>query len=115
MRFVVHAKDKTDALTRRMAALEAHRAHLEKAPGAFGVQVLLSGPLIEDEGTGMIGSFFLLEAPDRESVLALFNKDPLKRADVWETFVVDAVIIRQDNLSGPRVSTLPNDDSNIAG
>lgn len=99
MRFVVHAKDKPDAAAGRMSALQAHREHLDTMPHSFDVQVLLSGPLTDDEGKKMIGSFFLLEAADRRNIEALFEKDPLMLAEVWEDMRIDAVLIRQDNLS----------------
>ncbi|MEO0820096.1 MAG: YciI family protein [Pseudomonadota bacterium] len=100
MRFVVHALDKPDALARRLAVIEAHRAHLATAPARHGVTVLLSGPLTADDGETMRGSFFLLEAPGRAAIEALFAEDPLAGADVWAARHVSAVILRQDNLSG---------------
>lgn len=100
MRFVVHALDKPDALPRRVAVLAAHRAYLDTGPARHGVTVLLSGPLTSDDGETMIGSFFLLEAPDRNAVETMFAEDPLNAADVWERRNVTAVTIRQDTLSG---------------
>lgn len=98
MRFVVHAKDKPGASARRMEVLEAHRTHLAVAPATFGVQVLLSGPLVTDDGEAMTGSFFLLDAPDRASIEALFEQDPLVQADIWDSIAIDAVMIRQNNM-----------------
>ena len=100
MRFVVHALDKPDALPRRLAVIAAHRAHLDEAPARHSVRVLLSGPLTSDDGETMRGSFFLLEAPDRAAVNALFAEDPLSDADVWRERTVTAVAIRQDAMSG---------------
>ncbi len=99
MRFVVHAIDKPDALPRRMSAIEAHRAYLDTAPAAHGLKVLLSGPLTDDKRQSMVGSFFLLDAPDRRSVEAFFAGDPLNCADVWDTRTVTAVNIRQNNMT----------------
>jgi len=99
MHFVVHALDKPDALPRRMEVIKAHRTHLDTAPARHGVTVLLSGPLTTDDGAEMRGSFFLLDAPNRAAVEALFAEDPLGKADVWGDRTTTAVNIRQNNLS----------------
>ena len=56
MLFVLHALDKPDALPRRLAAYDAHKAHLGDT-GRFEVTILMSGPLTTDDGQTMIGSF----------------------------------------------------------
>lgn len=99
MRFLVHALDKPDALQRRLAAIDAHRRYLDEAPARHGVTVLLSGPMTDDAGKTMIGSFFLLDAASRDAVEALFAEDPLASADVWAHRTVTAVKVRQDNMS----------------
>ena len=99
--FVVHALDKPDALTRRQAVLAAHRVYLDHAPVRHGVRVLLSGPLTSYDGTRMIGSFFLLNAPDRKAIDAMFAADPMANADVWELRHLQAVSLRQNAMSGP--------------
>jgi uncharacterized protein YciI len=101
MHFVVHALDKLDALPRREAVLAAHRAYLDQAPARHGVRVLLSGPLTSDDGTRMIGSFFLLDAPERKAIDALFAWDPMATADVWDHRHLQAVTLRQNAMSGP--------------
>lgn len=98
MQFIVHAIDKPDALPRRLAAIAAHRAFLDEAPARHGIRVLLSGPLVGDDGETMRGSFFLLDAPDRAAIEALFAEDPLGAADVWGERQVSAVILRQNTL-----------------
>lgn len=98
MRFVVHALDLPDALSRRMDVIEAHRAYLEEAPVRHGVRVLLSGPLMDDTMDKMIGSFFLLEAETRSQVEAFFAEDPLNAAQVWDRRTITAVHIRQNTM-----------------
>ena len=98
MHFVAHALDKSDALGRRCAILAEHRAYLDTAPQRLGVRILLSGPLTMDDGETMIGSFFLVDAKDRQSVDALFAGDPLARADVWASLRVHAVTLRQNAM-----------------
>jgi uncharacterized protein YciI len=43
---------------------------------------VLSGPLQTDDGDTMIGSFFLIDAPDRDTVTAFTAADPFS-AGVW--------------------------------
>ena len=105
MHFVVHALDKPNALQRRQAVLAAHRTYLDQAPARHGVRVLLSGPLTSDDGAQMIGSFFLLEAPNRKAIDAMFAADPMANADVWELRHLQAVTLRQSAMSGPDPST----------
>jgi len=98
MHFVVHALDRPDALPRRQAVLAAHRTYLDTAPARHGVQVLMSGPLITDDGETMIGSFFLLDAESREAVEAMFAEDPMSQADVWAARDLHMVMIRQNAM-----------------
>ena len=100
MQFVVHALDKADALERRMGVIADHRAFLDEAPARHGVRVLLSGPLTSDDGSAMIGSFFLLEAPNRKAIEEMFAGDPLTAADVWGQTHINAVTIRQNTMGG---------------
>jgi len=99
MHFVVYARDKPGALQRRLDALDAHRRHLNEAPARKGVKVLLSGPLLEDDGETMRGSFLLLDADSRAAIEALFSEDPLQDADVWEDVQISAVHVRQNNMA----------------
>lgn len=100
MHFIVHALDKPDALPRRLGALAAHRAYLDTAQVEHGVRVLLSGPLTSDNGKRMTGSFFLLDAPNRAAIEAMFADDPIDNAGVWETRTVTAFALRQNNMDG---------------
>ena len=49
----------------------------------------------------MIGSFFLLEAPERKAIDAMLAADPMANADVWELCHLQAVTLRQNVMSGP--------------
>ncbi len=98
MHIVAHAIDKPDALPRRLEIIDAHRAYLAEAPAKHGVKGLLSGPLTEDDGETMKGSFFLFDAPGRAAVEALIAGDPISQADVWDHVHITAVMIRQNNM-----------------
>jgi uncharacterized protein len=89
MLFVLHALDKPDGLPRRLAAYEAHKAFLANT-SAFGVTIVMSGPLMLDDGLTMTGSFFLIDAPTRAHVERFNAADPFRAADVWATVTITA-------------------------
>jgi uncharacterized protein len=78
MHYVIHCLDKKDALQTRLDHYEAHKAYLAEAE----VKTVVSGPLVADDGQTMIGSFFLVEAPSKEAVVAFNANDPFAAAGV---------------------------------
>lgn len=80
--FVLHAMDRPGALPLRLDHYAAHRSFVETAE-AQGIAVIMSGPLQSDDGEAMIGSLFILEAPDRETVEAFAKADPFSQQNVW--------------------------------
>jgi uncharacterized protein len=93
MLFTVHALDRDGALPVRLANYDAHKAFLGRA-GEFGVSIVMSGPLVEDDGATMKGSFFLIEAPHRAAVEAFNAADPFKKADLWRAVSIVAFLRR---------------------
>ena len=93
MHYIIHCLDKPDALQTRLANYDAHKAYLAKAP----VKIVISGPLVADDGETMIGSCFLVEAGSKEEVLAFHNADPFKAADVWAHVHINPFLKRMDN------------------
>ena len=94
MLFVIHGIDRPGALPNRLAHYDAHKAFLSDTT-AHGVQIVMSGPLVADDGTTMIGSLFLLEAADRETVERFNRADPFYAADVWERVTISGFLRRQ--------------------
>lgn len=94
MLFAIHGVDRKGALDTRLAHYEAHKAFLSDT-SAFGVEIVMSGPLVADDGTTMIGSLFLIEAPDRAAVEAFNAADPFKKADIWERVTITGFLRRQ--------------------
>jgi len=82
--FAIHALDHPNALPLRLEYYAAHRAYVESAE-AGGIRVVLSGPLQSDDGEMMIGSLFIIEAANRESVAAFTAADPFITQGVWAT------------------------------
>jgi uncharacterized protein len=94
MLFIIHALDRADALPTRQSNYDAHKAFLSDT-GKFGVKIVMSGPLVADDGSTMIGSFFLVEAPGRAEVEAFHHADPFFAAKIWKTVTITAFLRRQ--------------------
>jgi uncharacterized protein len=94
MFFVLHALDKAGALKTRSANYDAHKAFLADTT-AHGVSMIMSGPLVADDGKTMIGSLMILEAPDRKTVEAFNRADPFYAAGIWEKINITAFVKRQ--------------------
>jgi uncharacterized protein YciI len=94
MFFALHAFDKNGALETRLANYESHKAFLADT-SRHGVSMIMSGPLVADDGKTMIGSLMILEAPDRTAVEAFNRADPFYAAGIWERVDITAFVKRQ--------------------
>jgi uncharacterized protein YciI len=94
MLFAIHALDKPGALPTRLAHYDAHKAFLSDT-SAYGVKIVMSGPLVADDGETMIGSLFLVEAENRAAVEAFNRADPFHAAGNWEKVTITAFLRRQ--------------------
>ena len=94
MFFVLHAFDKAGALEKRLANYDAHKAFLADT-SSHDISMIMSGPLVADDGKTMIGSLMILDAPDRASVEAFNRADPFHSAGIWEKVEITAFVKRQ--------------------
>ena len=94
MLFAIHALDKPGALPTRLAHYEAHKSFLSDT-SAYGVKIVMSGPLVADDGETMIGSLFLVEAENRAAVEAFNRADPFHAAGFWERVTITGFLRRQ--------------------
>jgi uncharacterized protein YciI len=94
MLFIIHAVDRTDALATRLEHHDAHKAFLSDT-SRFGVKIVMSGPLVADDGKTMIGSLFLVEAPSRAEVEAFHQSDPFLAAEIWNNVTITGFLRRQ--------------------
>ena len=94
MLFAIHALDRPDALPTRLANYEAHKTFLSDT-SRFGVKIVMSGPLVSDDGQTMIGSLFLVEAPGRTEVEAFNRADPFAAANIWQKVTITGFLRRQ--------------------
>jgi uncharacterized protein YciI len=79
MLFCLHIMDKPGRVDKRVSLVDEHRAYQKEC----GVEITLSGPLMADDGETMIGSMFLIEAPDKAAVEGFIAGDPFTKNDVW--------------------------------
>jgi hypothetical protein len=86
MLYVIHCLDRPGAMGRRLEHRAEHKHYLKTA----GVKLVLSGPLVKDDGETMIGSFFLVDVTDRAAAEAFNRADPFSREKVWGTVRIDA-------------------------
>jgi uncharacterized protein len=89
MLFAIHALDCENGLTLREKFQQAHLAHLEQA-GNYGVKLVMTGPLVEDDGSTLKGSLLVVEADSRTEVTAFNSADPFTDAGVWEAVTITA-------------------------
>ena len=94
MLFAIHAVDRAGALPTRLANYEAHKALLSDT-SRFGVKIVMSGPLVSDDGQTMIGSLFLIESPSRSEVEAFNRADPFAAAGIWDKVTITGFLRRQ--------------------
>jgi uncharacterized protein YciI len=94
MLFVIHGLDRKGALETRQANYDAHKAFLSDT-SPHGVKIVMSGPLVADDGVTMIGSLFLVEAPDRATAERFNKADPFHAAGIWERVTITGFLRRQ--------------------
>ncbi len=94
MLFAIHAIDRAVALPTRLANYDTHKAFLSDT-SRFGVKIVMSGPLVADDGQTMIGSLFLVEAPSRAEVESFNRADPFAAAGVWDKVSITGFVRRQ--------------------
>ena len=79
MLYALYCRDAEGAAGVRAANREAHLAY---ARGSACIR--MAGPLLADDGETMIGSLFVIEAPDRAAVDRFSAADPYVRAGLFE-------------------------------
>ncbi|MFP6711886.1 MAG: YciI family protein [Rhodospirillales bacterium] len=93
MLFTIFCIDKPGMAEKRAAVLPAHVEYLAQSD----IKNVMSGPLMDDAMENIIGSLYVIEAPDRAAVEAFRKDDPLVQADIWELAEVRAFNKRIDN------------------
>jgi uncharacterized protein YciI len=99
--FVIHALDHHGKNALRLSCYPAHRAFLGDCK-RFGISLAASGPLVSEDGTTAIGSFFVVEAEDIASVKAFNQSDPFGEAGLWESVLIHRFDLKRGTIGAPR-------------
>ena len=67
-----------------MEVIDEHRKYLSTNP----IKTLISGPLINETGDIMNGSFFMVEAETIEEIKDFQINDPIYKAGVWDEITI---------------------------
>jgi uncharacterized protein YciI len=86
MLYVMFCIDRPGAEEKRKQALPGHIEYLATDP----IKIVMSGPLVSDDGAKIIGSLFLLDAANRAEIEKFQSADPLYNAGIWEMVEVRA-------------------------
>ena len=78
-----------------MDVIDEHRKYLSTNP----IKTLISGPLTNETGDIMNGSFFMVEAETIQEIKDFQINDPIYKAGVWDEITISPFIKRVDNLS----------------
>ena len=95
MIWVILCKDKPNYFKKRMEVIDQHRKYLSSNP----IKTLISGPLINESGDIMNGSFFMVEADNIEEIKKFQFNDPIYKAGIWDEITISPFNKRVDNLS----------------
>ena len=91
MLFVIYARDADDALSKRTEHYPAHKSFLGKSPD-YGVEIVMSGPLVKDDGDTRCGSLIVVDAADRATAEKFHHADPFYLAGVWQETTITAFL-----------------------
>jgi uncharacterized protein YciI len=80
MEFVIWCQDAVGADDRRASLLPEHRDYVDQ----YASSLVLSGPLLGDDGVSRCGQFFVVNFPDREAVEFFINNDPFTTSKVFD-------------------------------
>jgi uncharacterized protein YciI len=89
----------TDAPARRQAARPAHLEQLK--PLLEKGQVLCAGAMLDESGTKVIGSAFMMEMPSRTEIDAWARNEAYSKGKVWERIQITPlrVVVRDGKLT----------------
>lgn len=96
MLYVVHGVDKPHSPIRE-ALIEEHRAYLAACP----LNIVASGPLVDETGTRMIGSIVVVDCAHRGEVDRMMADEPFNRAGLYESLHVNRWHQRVGQIAEP--------------
>jgi uncharacterized protein len=81
-RFLVIAHARTGMTEKHDELVDEHRRYV--ADGGYTDSLIVSGPLLGEDGEEWLGSTFAIDLPDRPALDALLAADPFVREDMYE-------------------------------
>jgi uncharacterized protein YciI len=84
MFYMFHCTDKAGSADIRLSNRPAHLAHLE----SLGERLIAAGPLLTEDGQGMIGSLVVVDCADAAEAQAVADADPYAQAGLFESVVI---------------------------
>jgi uncharacterized protein len=94
MHWIIVTNDKEDSADLRAATKAAHRDYIWRKD--LSALLLLGAPLTADDGVTAIGSWLLVEAPDRTAVETFIADDPYVLAGLTGKITITALHDRFD-------------------
>ena len=79
MLFALICEDKPESLELRLANREKHLAYVD----TLSERIRLAGPMLSDDGEGMVGSLFIIEADSADEIAAINAEDPYTLAGLF--------------------------------
>jgi len=84
MLFAIYCRDKKDHSQVRLDNRPAHVEYLKQ----FAGQHVCTGPLLAEDGQGMIGSLLVMEFADRAAAEDFAKNDPYARAGLFDSVAI---------------------------
>ena len=84
MLFVIHGIDKPRSPLREQF-IDEHRAYLATSP----IDIIASGPLMDDRGEQMIGSVIIVNCENRSAVDRFMADEPFNLAGLYENLKIN--------------------------
>jgi uncharacterized protein YciI len=84
MHYIVSCTDKPGHMAVRQANRAAHLEYVAANPST----ILIGGPYLSEDGSKMIGSMLIAEAPDVDSLKTVLAEDPYARANLFESVTI---------------------------
>ena len=84
MQFAILCLDKPNAASVRAANRPAHLEYLK----GFTKNVVVAGPLLTEDGAGMIGSLLMMEFAGRAEAERFAENDPYRKAGLFQSVTI---------------------------
>ena len=81
MLYVIYCKDKAGHQQTRLDNRPAHLEYLRRFDG----QHVCTGPLVSDDGQGMVGTLLVMEFADRKAAEDFAANDPYAKAGLFQS------------------------------